>query len=181
MKKSGLCFLLVMVLFPICCSQITTHFGVDSQANFGEMKTFNWIPRKDVPVSPDPKIAKRDAIVDGYIRDTVVKELEEKGMTLNQKNPDFLITYHGLVEDKVDLRDFRKSLSDRLRLWGGMSGNIDVNLAEGSLVLDVVDSRTNKLIWRGVAEGTIDRGLPLPEEEKIIKKAIDKLLAKFPP
>ena len=54
-------------------------------------------------------------------------------------------------------------------------------MAAGTLVLDIVDARTKRLIWRGAAEGTLDRDISLENEEKIISEAVEKLLKDFPP
>jgi len=52
---------------------------------------------------------------------------------------------------------------------------------EGSIILDVVDTNSNKLVWRGVATAAVPEH-PKPEERtKLVIEAVEKLLAKFPP
>ena len=172
---------LVGVLVAAGCSTIHTTYGYNPKTDFSAMRTYDWMPRPNAPVSSDPETARRDEAVDSYIVNCVEEELASKGITRNTSTPDFLITYHGLLQDKVNISDFSRSLSDRLRLWGGVSGNIDVHMNAGTLVLDVVNPRTKVLIWRGAAEGTLDRNISMKEEQKIIRHAVDKLIGDFPP
>jgi hypothetical protein len=50
---------------------------------------------------------------------------------------------------------------------------------EGSLIFDVMDLKSNSLIWRGYAsEILVAENTPLTEEN--IKEAVKKIFAKFP-
>lgn len=52
---------------------------------------------------------------------------------------------------------------------------------EGTIVLEVVDSKSNQLVWQGAAEGALT-GLDNPEDaQEQINKAVRDLLANFPP
>ena len=47
----------------------------------------------------------------------------------------------------------------------------------GTLIIDVLDAREKKLIWRGTAEGIVPEK---PEKEaRKIEKAIDKIVSKW--
>jgi hypothetical protein len=53
------------------------------------------------------------------------------------------------------------------------------NVPVGTLIVDIYDSGTKHLVWRGIAHDTLsDR--PEKNTEKL-KKAVDKMLDKFPP
>jgi hypothetical protein len=68
--------------------------------------------------------------------------------------------------------------------WGtGMSSgyttyNVD-DYTDGSLIIDIVDSKTEKLIWEGVGNKEIDKPSKKPDET--IPAAIKKIMAGFPP
>ncbi len=52
---------------------------------------------------------------------------------------------------------------------------------EGTLILDIVDDRNSKLIWRGWASGALDHD-PRPDKVRMyVNKAVRKILEKFPP
>ncbi|CAI9428701.1 DUF4136 domain-containing protein [Candidatus Ornithobacterium hominis] len=53
------------------------------------------------------------------------------------------------------------------------------NYREGTLVIDLVDAKQNTLVWQGIGTGiNLDR---LEEKSVVVPKAVDEILAKFPP
>ena len=52
----------------------------------------------------------------------------------------------------------------------------------GTLVLDIVDSRTNRVIWRGWAQDTVEGVLDNGDEmARQINTAVTRMLARLPP
>jgi hypothetical protein len=55
------------------------------------------------------------------------------------------------------------------------------NYKEGTIVIEIVDFRTNQMIWQGAAAGALT-GLENPEDaNEVVPKAVRDILAKFPP
>ena len=52
---------------------------------------------------------------------------------------------------------------------------------EGTILVDVVDTKTNTLVWRGSGKKAIDENANSAKREANINKAIQKILAEFPP
>jgi hypothetical protein len=64
--------------------------------------------------------------------------------------------------------------------WGA-GGIATYTFEEGSLVLDFVDTKTKRLIWRGSAKAEID-SVDSPEKStEIIDKAVKEILKNYPP
>jgi hypothetical protein len=60
----------------------------------------------------------------------------------------------------------------------------DVRLSqyeEGTLMLDVIDSSSNELVWRGAAQARIDPNRSPQERTRLINSAVRKMLDRFPP
>ena len=52
----------------------------------------------------------------------------------------------------------------------------------GTLILDVVDSRTNRVVWRGWAQDSFDGVIDNRDRlERVINRAVAQMLARFPP
>jgi Domain of unknown function (DUF4136) len=65
--------------------------------------------------------------------------------------------------------------------WGGFGETTTqaINYPVGSLVLDLYDSHTKQLIWRGVSSETLTNS---PEKnEKNLDQAVGKMFDHFPP
>ena len=64
--------------------------------------------------------------------------------------------------------------------WGGMATTTVRNYLEGTLIVDLFNKKTNKLIWRGTATDTVSDD---PQKNaRHIQKAVEKMFKdKFPP
>jgi hypothetical protein len=51
----------------------------------------------------------------------------------------------------------------------------------GSVVVDIISSEKQSVIWRGMAQGEIDEGKSDDQRKARIREAVDKVLAKYPP
>jgi hypothetical protein len=66
--------------------------------------------------------------------------------------------------------------------WGGGGGYTTVDVDEytdGSLIIEVIDAKTGKLIWEGVGNKRIDAPSKNPNEA--IPEAVKTIMAGFPP
>jgi hypothetical protein len=52
---------------------------------------------------------------------------------------------------------------------------------EGTFLLDIVNSQTKKLIWRGTAMDTVQKSDSPEKREERMNKAVTDMLQKFPP
>ena len=69
------------------------------------------------------------------------------------KTPDFRVALHTGQQSKVRVTDYGYGYG--VGRWGG--GGLDVyQYQEGTLILDVVDAKTKKLMWRGTAIGVVN-------------------------
>ena len=68
--------------------------------------------------------------------------------------------------------------------WGGYwgpGGTSTYEYEEGSLILDFVDAKSKKLIWRGAAKAEVNRVNTPEKAEKLISEAVQEILKNFPP
>lgn len=68
--------------------------------------------------------------------------------------------------------------------WGpwGPTTSVNVqNVVEGMLIVDLVDSATNKLAWRGVATKTMFPDTKPEKIEKLINKSVADMFYDYPP
>jgi hypothetical protein len=80
-------------------------------------------------------------------------QLERHGYAANDASPDVLIEYGTAVKEELDPTDWSYNYLWRPNDWRGWGpGTNDATPAEyahGAVVIDVVDARTNQLLWRG--------------------------------
>ena len=63
--------------------------------------------------------------------------------------------------------------------WGGGYGTASVETyIDGTLIVDLYDAKTKKMVWRGVATATASE--KPSKNAKKMSKALDKMFEKFP-
>jgi Domain of unknown function (DUF4136) len=99
-------------------------------------------------------------------------------------DPDFLVTYYPVVKNRKVRTTVRSGWGWGYRPFYGGAGVATSsvrNYKEGSIVIEIVDFKTNQMIWQGAAEGAL-AGLNNPEDaNEVVTKAVRDILAKFPP
>ena len=147
------------------------HEGTD----FSKYKTFAF--SKGTP-APTPFAQER-------IEAAIASQLTLRGMTAAQGSADLQIFTHTQLstQQRMDVTTFGYGGYPGWGGWGGGFGTSSVNVTEipvGTVMVDLVDSKSNEMVWRGVASDTLLTN-PTPEKsEKRINKAFTKLFTKYP-
>ena len=173
----GLVFILLIAVTG--CSNVTVNYDYDQNVDWAKFKTYGWMdvpPRPADPTSPLPDTP----LLQQRIHSSVDYEMGQRGITLGD-NPDLLVVYHLGSQEKIQVTDWGYNYSDYY--WGYGGRQIDVQqFTEGSLVLDLVDTETQKLVWRGTGTGVVDKSQKSPEEmQERANKVIHKIMESFPP
>ena len=171
---------LTFAVATIGCSSYTVNHDWDRDADFAAYATYGWMPAA-TGTSGDARAAvERNSLLDKRIRSAVNSALNAKGMRQQDDDPDLVVVYHTGVEDKITVTDWGYRYSYDYYGWGGR--DIDVqNYQEGTLIIDLIDTKTMELVWRGSVTGTIDQTAKPEKREKRLKEAIGKVMASYPP
>lgn len=149
--------------------RVQTDF--DHAVDFSQYKTYSWETVKAAP------------LWDTRIRDAVDGQLAAKGWARLENGGDVRIVAMEITRTQRTLQTFYHGLGGG---WGwrgfGPSGEAittERDYKVGTLVVDLFDARTKRLIWRGTAEDTLS---DKPEKnEKKLQQAVEKMFKKFPP
>ena len=88
---------LLLMLLMSCSSQETAYSDFDRGANFSAYKTFGWL-LSDSLSSKDP--IYNNQIFEKNIKSEIERQLIKRGYTLNTANPDLLVKFNLIVENK---------------------------------------------------------------------------------
>jgi hypothetical protein len=181
MRLFSLAMLICFAVLAAGCSTISVKYDFDKEADFAAYGTFAWL-QEPVSAVGDAKAAKQmNTLLDKRIRTAVEAELQARGMTVNTETPDVLLVYHTGVDSKIDVTDWGYSYPTRYGGWYGGS-NIDVyEYEEGTLIVDLIDARSNQLVWRGEATKTLEDN-PSPEQmDQNLREVVGRMFANYPP
>ena len=85
-------------------------------------------------------------------------QLSSKGLEKVDRSadPDVLVAYHATFDRDLEINGFSSGWGG-YRFGGMRSGNARAQgILVGTLVVDVVNPRTNNIVWRGIASKDID-------------------------
>jgi Domain of unknown function (DUF4136) len=178
MRPYRLFALLLPLALLLGCSGYSVNYDYDVTASFGRYRTFDYYTSKK-------GTGGTTSLMDKRVRAAVEKELQVKGFVLETRaDPDFLVTYYPVMKDRKVRTTTRVGMGWGFRpVYGrvGVSTSQVKHFKEGTIVLEIVDFKTNQLVWQGVAAGALT-GLNNPEEaDELVPKAVRDILAKFPP
>jgi len=134
----------------------------DHAVEFSRYKTWSW--QAGVPVPPEPVPDKR-------IREALARGLAARGLSEVDSDATLLVRYHAARSTRIDRLPFDS---------GSGAPPTGIRYVEtGSLVIDLLDAASGKVVWRGHAAGVLRYG---PKEiTALIDAAVAELLAQFPP
>jgi len=159
------------------CSDVEVTTYQDPKTDFTKIRSWAWFETVNND-APDPDVSELSR---RRIKNCIQSELEARGYAWGPADKaDMLVQWVAVAGGTVELSPvgFRYGVDDPLTRGPPVG---PANLSEGSLVIDVVSNQTpRKVIWRGVAESTINRSLPDEERQERIRVAVAKTFASFP-
>lgn len=168
-----------LLLFAYSCSPyIRVKYDYDQNLDFSGYHTYDWVTRpKGHPADAREAMLKND-LLEQRIKSAVNKTLAEKGLSQVSDSPDIFVAYHTGVEDKIKVVNWGYTYPSHY--WGGR--RVDVyQYEEGTLIIDFIDAKSKRLVWRASASATLSKRAKPEEMDKNIKRAVSKMLSPFPP
>ena len=171
-----LALLSTTLIIGACASSPNTYSNVDSAVDFTQYKTFGFYEK----LATDKE--NYESTESRYLKAAVTQEMESRGFT-HAESPDLKINFYIDSEEKIRSRQtptaggyygYRGSYG----AWGGYETRID-QYTEGTLNIDVVDPRTEKLVWEGAIVGKITQDV-LENLEAAINEAVAVIYMNFP-
>jgi Domain of unknown function (DUF4136) len=165
-----------------CGSTIDVHTMVAPEANFTTQGTFRVL---DAPVRRDgrPTTGADDPMVNNSIanralRERITKAFTERGYQSVDREPDFAVAFYASARETIDVSAWDYGYPIRSRWPRPVYQQTVTEVLEGSVVVDVIDPRTQELLWRG--EGTARLSDDPAENVKELAKAAEAVVRKFP-
>ncbi len=187
MKRVSICWAVVGIL--MCWSCAVTD--VDHTTSFTHFKTFA-IGKSHISTK-NP--VYKSQLIDSNIKANIKAEFVRKGFVYSETKPDLLVSYAAFTENRESYNYYGGGAyfyypptyypyyypypfgwyMMPAPYWGGTESSY--TSTHGTLILDVRDKRTGKLIWRGSVHGNIDNVKAL---NKNISKGVKAIMKKYP-
>jgi hypothetical protein len=172
--KAVVCLLIGMVLFAGKASAQQVKTDYDHGVNFAQYKTYSW-----------EQVKTKDPLDVDRIKSAVNAALAAKGWTQVDSGGDVSIMAMEITRNQQTLNTFYDGFGGGWgwRHFGGGGFGEATTTTEtykvGTVVVDLFDTKTKQLIWRGSESDTLSNNSD--KNIKNLDKGVEKMFKKFPP
>jgi Domain of unknown function (DUF4136) len=164
--KLALCALAVCLIPTITMGQ-QVSVNYNRSQSFTQYHTYAWGSNNANQV--------QNSILAQVAQQDINSALQGKGLKMVQENqnPDLLVTANGGMKEQTSY-----SAWGMRGIGGGMGGITSEQNVEGTLVVDLYDAKNQTLVWRGIAQNTLNNNGN--KNQQMVEKAIQKMFKQWP-
>ena len=167
--------ILLILLGTISVNAQKVSVGADPAVDLTKYRSYAW-----------SNVASANPVANQTVVSAVDAELGAKGLTRVDTDAELTIVVFGSTESDIHVSNPSWAPSLNSIATGVAVGAQSFLVTKGTLVVDLLDTKTNNSVWRGQATETLDRG-PTGDKvkdaktvEKPIRNAVKKMFKQFP-
>lgn len=167
--------ILSILALAACSPEIRVYSDHDPDYNVRNFSTVDWGQQSGIEANRNP--LHYNELNDKRIKSAILKELSSRGYSRTEEDPDLVIHYHIIIDDQsvVTTEPYGYFYGP---YWMRMQTHV-YSYREGTLIIDLMDPKTNNLVWRGWATAAIDM-ITQEQTEEMINRAVAKIFRRFP-
>jgi len=178
------CWIVLMLVFLQACSGIQVSQDFEQGFDFSGLKTFAWDANEDNQWG----LAGSNELVDRRIRSAIETTLTSRQFSpVDAGKADFMVLYNVEVDQRISSSNVSGGVSMG-RSTRGRHGSIGISTGsqirtyeQGTLLIDVIDVASDKLVWRGTSSQALQ---DLSDPQRLtdhINATVAAILEQFPP
>lgn len=182
-KYLNLVALFCIALFSASCAEKTYTVAADRTINqevdFSKYKTYTWASH--VKDETNSSLFLNDLVFKNMVRSAVAYELDAKGYNLVQgPNADLVLNFR-VFEEPVEITGMT-GLGNNY--WASTElydydDRRTYQLEKGSIIVQMADKTTGKVVWQGYASGLTD-GNVFDKNKDHVATAVSKIFERYP-
>lgn len=168
-------FLPLLLLFVFAsCSTVKVATDFDKEVNFNQYDSFAFF-------KPGIDKAEISDLDKKRILRAIESELMAKGMTKSD-TPSLLVSIFTKERERVDVYNNNFGYGWGWSPWyyGSYNTSNISRTTEGTLYIDLIDAKTNNLVWQGMGSADLVTSNMEKKDERI-REIVKKILAEYPP
>ena len=164
---------LALVALAACGGTLNVKADWNTTVDFTTYKTFDF--QHDSLAAP--------ALTQQRVHDDIAATLMSKGLTRDAADPQLHVIYRINVSSETQVTQVQSGGYANGPAWngwngyGGMSAGTQKQVPLGALTVALIDTKENKLVWRGEADAELDQGQSGTE---LIQQAVQRMFKQFP-
>lgn len=142
-------------LIAACSSGPKIYVNQDPNADFNKYKTYNY----EEVLGTDERKGYR-SVFSGYLITAMDREMQARGYEKSANDPDMIINFYVHTEEKIrtttspSMGGYYGYRGGYYGAYGGYDTTV-TQYTEGTISFDLVDNRTDTLVWEGTVVGKV--------------------------
>jgi hypothetical protein len=160
------CTVAICLISAIAAAQ-QVSVNYNHNQSFAQYRTYAWGSNNANQV--------QNSILAQVAQQDINSALQGKGLRMVQENqnPDLIVTGNGGMRQQTSY-----SAWGMRGIGGGMGGITPEQSVEGTLIVDLYEAKTQSLVWRGIAQNTLNQNGN--KNQQMVEKAIQKMFKQWP-
>lgn len=160
-----------------CASGPDVRVNADPDADFSAIRSFGFVQElgTDAP--------GRRTMLSARLAAATTRELTARGLQFLSNNPDVLVNFFANVQSGTQTSDSAVFLMPvtNYGAWPSYRSAITPGerINEGTLGVHIVDRRSNRLIWEGIASERVTEAM-LDNPDETIDRLVEQIFMEFP-
>jgi hypothetical protein len=167
-QKAMMLSIAIVMLMSVAALAQQVKTDYDRNASFTHYKTYSWSSVK----TKDPLLVDR-------IKSAVNSTLTAKGLTQVDSGGDLTINAMEITKNQQTLNTFYDGFGGRRFGGFGDATTTTETYKVGTLVVDLVDTQSKELVWRGSSSDMLSN--KSDKNIKNLNKGVEKMFKHFPP
>jgi hypothetical protein len=167
MKATALAVLALCLVLaaPVWAQQVSVNYN--HGVNFSQFHTYAWGNENTNKI--------QNSILAQVAQQDINNAMQSKGLQMVQENqnPDLILTTNGGMKEQTSYNAWGMR-----GIGGGMGGITPQQNVEGTMVVSLYNPKTQELVWRGIAENTLNNNGN--KNQEMVQKAIQKMFKQWP-
>ncbi|MEE3034952.1 MAG: DUF4136 domain-containing protein [Bacteroidota bacterium] len=163
-------FFFICILILSSCVSISVFTDHDTSVDFSKYETYAFYK----PSIDEVNISDLD-------KRRILKAVDEQMLSKNisrSSSPDLLVSISTEAKEKIYINSIANYAFWNPWFWGPSHNYIN-SQTEGTLYLNIIDSKSKQLVWQGKGKGLINEYSKNRDER--IREFVSKILLTFPP
>jgi hypothetical protein len=171
----GLAIVIACIAAPAAAQKVYVDY--DRTVDIKSYKTYAWAS------TPTVSVYDNNPLIHSRIKNAIEYYMGKGGMVENTDDPELYVTYYGEADEEFRVNTTMSGGYGYSSGWAwdpfwggsavGMTATTPIVHQAGTLVIDIWDAKTMKIVWRGTMTATI------PENPQKSAKKLDKGIKKM--
>ena len=163
---------LIIIITLSSCSSVMVNADYDKKVSFANYKSYAYL-KSGIDKAEISDLDKK------RILNAIDEVMPTKGFSKSD-TPDVLICIFTKERERVDVhQNFGWGWGWGWNPYWGMGFNSVYTTPEGTLFIDIIDAKTQELVWQGEGNGYLTKNIE--KKEARIKEFVSKILEQYPP